>query len=245
MKQTSDIVNNFIKPLENHEVIKIIDKILFDNNVHNHILFDTKEINILLRDKIDILKTLEILKNDPQLSFKMLIDVCGVDYLYGRNNVGLYKVLNKYSSNGIAEDINTNQSLIEFHKNTRFEVVYHLLSFKLNSRVRIKVFVNDEETVESVSDIFNSACWFEREVFDMFGIYFTNSPDCRRILTDYNFKGFPLRKDFPLTGYKQIRYDNDKKEIIQEDVSLTQEYRKFEFETPWTSAVYDIKNTKN
>ena len=115
----------------------------------------------------------------------------------------------------------------------RFEVIYNLLSYKLNNRITVKVAINENESVLSVSKIFACANWYEREVFDMYGIQFEGHDDLRRILTDYNFEGHPLRKDFPLTGYQELRYDEDKKEIVYEPVKLLQEFRNFDFEMPW------------
>ena len=115
----------------------------------------------------------------------------------------------------------------------RFEVVYSLLSLKLNKRILIKVNIADQEDIPSVVDIFSSACWYEREVYDMFGIRFAGSSDLRRILTDYGFVGHPLRKDFPLTGHVQVRYDETLKQVINEPVILDQEFRNFDFISPW------------
>lgn len=119
----------------------------------------------------------------------------------------------------------------------RFEVIYNLLSLKLNNRITIKVSLNDDEEVPSVVNVFSSANWYEREIFDMYGIKFTNHPDLRRILTDYDFEGFPLRKDFPLTGYKEVKYDELSKKVVYEDVNLSQEFREFDFEMPWEGLV--------
>ncbi|MFM8186078.1 MAG: NADH-quinone oxidoreductase subunit C [Alphaproteobacteria bacterium] len=124
----------------------------------------------------------------------------------------------------------------------RFEVIYNLLSYKLNNRITVKVALNDGEEVDSVSSVFSSAGWFEREVFDMYGIKFSNHPDLRRILTDYDFEGYPMRKDFPLTGYKEVRYDESQQKVIYEDVKLMQEFRNFDFEMPWAGAKKVIQN---
>lgn len=124
----------------------------------------------------------------------------------------------------------------------RFEVIYNLLSYKLNNRITVKVALNDGEEVESVSSVFSSAGWFEREAFDMYGIRFFNHPDLRRILTDYDFEGYPMRKDFPLTGYKEVRYDESQQKVIYEDVKLMQEFRNFDFEMPWLGAKKVIQN---
>jgi NADH-quinone oxidoreductase subunit C len=115
----------------------------------------------------------------------------------------------------------------------RFEVVYHLLSMPLNQRVRLKVDTDEQEPVPSAVGIFDSAGWWEREAWDLFGIYFADNPDLRRILTDYGFEGHPLRKDFPLTGYVELRYDEDKKAVVYEPVRLQQEFRSFDFLSPW------------
>lgn len=123
----------------------------------------------------------------------------------------------------------------------RFEVIYNLLSLKLNNRITVKVAVEDGEKVPTTTEIFSSSGWFERETFDMYGIEFAGHQDLRRILTDYNFKGHPLRKDFPLTGYEEVRYDENKKEVIYEPVKLTQEFRNFDFEMPWEGTKYKIK----
>jgi len=115
----------------------------------------------------------------------------------------------------------------------RFEVVYQLLSTAQNSRVRVYVCVDEDEVVPSVTELFSSANWAEREVWDMFGIYFSGHPDLRRLLTDYGFEGHPLRKDFPLTGYVETRYSDTQRRVIYEPVHLTQEYRDFDFLSPW------------
>lgn len=120
----------------------------------------------------------------------------------------------------------------------RFDIVYHFLSMYQNHRIRLKVAVGEEEMVPSLSAIHPSANWFEREVFDMFGILFSGHPDLRRILTDYGFRGYPLRKDFPTTGYTEVRYDEAQKRVVYEPVKLVQEYRQFDFMSPWEGAEY-------
>lgn len=123
---------------------------------------------------------------------------------------------------------------VDYPKRTnRFEVVYHFLSMTKNQRVRLKVFTDEDTAVESISDIYPTANWFEREVYDMYGIYFNNHPDLRRILTDYGFEGYPLRKDFPLTGYVEMRYDQEQKRCVYEPVKLSQDFRVFDFLSPW------------
>jgi NADH-quinone oxidoreductase subunit C len=120
----------------------------------------------------------------------------------------------------------------------RFDVVYHFLSMYQNQRIRLKVAVREDGMVPSLTEVYPSANWFEREVFDMFGILFSGHPDLRRILTDYGFRGYPLRKDFPTTGYTAVRYDAAQKRVVYEPVKLVQEYRQFDFMSPWEGAEY-------
>ncbi len=160
---------------------------------------------IIYTDKAEIIPFLEFLKTDPSLSFKLLLDIFGADFLGVRS--------------------------------PRFEVIYNLLSLKVNNRITIKVAVDDQISIPSTSKIFSSAGWFEREIFDMYGIVFDNHQDLRRILTDYGFEGHPLRKDFPLTGYKEVRYDETQKKVIYEPVKLMQEFRNFDFESPWEGSL--------
>lgn len=122
----------------------------------------------------------------------------------------------------------------------RFDVVYHLLSMHNNQRIRVKAAVGEDETIPSVIDIFPCANWFEREAFDMYGVVFTGHPDMRRLLTDYGFEGYPLRKDFPLTGYTEVRYDDQEKRVVYEPVNLVQEYRNFDYLSPWEGAQYAL-----
>ncbi len=117
----------------------------------------------------------------------------------------------------------------------RFGVVYELLSLTYESRVRVKTLINEVTFVESCIPLFRNANWWEREVWDLFGIYFQNHPDLRRILTDYGFEGYPLRKDFPLSGYVEVRYDHIKKRVVVDPIEFTQEFRMFQYETPWLS----------
>jgi len=120
----------------------------------------------------------------------------------------------------------------------RFEVVYHLLSPRLNQRLRVKLEADDVTPVPSIIDVHPSANWYEREAYDMFGILFSGHPDLRRLLTDYGFSGYPLRKDFPLTGHVEVRYDDEKKRVVYEPVKLTQDFRTFDFESPWEGVDY-------
>ena len=127
----------------------------------------------------------------------------------------------------------------------RFEVIYHFLSFKHNSRLRIKIIIGEDEIIPSITSIFPAANWFEREAFDMYGIQFKDHPDLRRILTDYGFEGYPLRKDFPLSGNVEIRYDEIDKKIIHEPVNLQQDFRSFDIQSPWERTNYLKEDKKN
>jgi len=120
----------------------------------------------------------------------------------------------------------------------RFDVVYHMLSMAHNTRIRIKVSTDEATPVHSVTSLFPNADWYEREAFDMYGILFDEHPDLRRILTDYGFEGYPLRKDFPLSGFVEVRYDEERKSVVYEPVNLPQEYRSFDFMSPWEGAKY-------
>ena len=120
----------------------------------------------------------------------------------------------------------------------RFDVVYHMLSMAHNTRIRIKVMTDETVPVHSITSLFPNADWYEREAFDMYGILFDQHPDLRRILTDYGFEGYPLRKDFPLSGFVEVRYDEERKSVVYEPVNLPQEYRSFDFMSPWEGAKY-------
>ena len=126
----------------------------------------------------------------------------------------------------------------------RFELIYLFLSHENNTRIKLLTRFELDQTINSITKIFPSATWMEREVFDMYGIKFKNHPDLRRILTDYGFKGYPLRKDFPLTGFNEVRYSEKDKKVIYEPVKLEQNYRNFDFESPWEGTTY-IKEIKN
>ncbi len=147
-----------------------------------------------------IASLLTFLRDDGACLFKLLTDICGVDWP-GRS--------------------------------PRFEVVYNLLSLRHNLRARVKLAVDEDEVVPSVISVFSTAGWFERETYDMYGVRFDGHPDLRRILTDYGFDGHPLRKDFPLSGFVEVRYDDEQKRVVQEPVRLTQEYRSFDNLSPW------------
>jgi len=120
----------------------------------------------------------------------------------------------------------------------RFEVVYHLLSLRLNQRIRVKLSTDENTPVPSITGVFSCANWFEREVWDLYGVLFSDHPDLRRLLTDYGFEGHPMRKDFPLSGHVEVRYDSEQKRVVYQPVTLTQEFRRFEFMSPWEGAQY-------
>ena len=129
-------------------------------------------------------------------------------------------------------------------RNQRFDVVYLFLSHEFNQRLVLKYSISENEVISSLTSVFPSSNWMEREVFDMYGVTFKNHPDLRRILTDYGFKGHPLRKDFPITGFNEVRYSEKEKKVIYEPVKLEQNYRNFDFESPWEGTNY-LKNIKN
>jgi NADH-quinone oxidoreductase subunit C len=160
--------------------------------VHGELMLDAQ--------RESIVRVLSFLRDDSNCQFKILVDVCGVDYP---------------------------------SRPERFEVVYNLLSLRHNQRVRVKVATGEDTPVPSVTDVFSSAGWYERETWDLYGIFFSGHPDLRRLLTDYGFEGHPLRKDFPLTGYVEVRYDDEQKRVVYEPVKLVQEFRSFDFLSPW------------
>ena len=127
----------------------------------------------------------------------------------------------------------------------RFEIVYHLLSLSLNQRIRVKLSVKDGDMVPSIVSIFEAANWYEREVWDLYGVIFSDHPDLRRILTDYGFEGHPLRKDFPLSGFTQVKYDDTEKRVVNERVNLVQDFRSFDFESPWEGPEYNDIDEKS
>ncbi|HZF32245.1 MAG TPA: NADH-quinone oxidoreductase subunit C [Candidatus Angelobacter sp.] len=151
-----------------------------------------------------IVKVMTLLRDDDKCLFKLLVDICGVDYP---------------------------------DRAARFEVVYNLLSLKHNIRLRVKVAAAEDQPVPSIAGLYSTAGWFEREAWDLYGIYFADHPDLRRLLTDYGFEGHPLRKDFPLTGYVEVRYDIEQKRVVYEPVNLRQEFRTFDFVSPWEGMV--------
>ncbi|MEI9884932.1 MAG: NADH-quinone oxidoreductase subunit C [Rhizomicrobium sp.] len=157
----------------------------------------------------EIVRTMAYLRDDPSCAFKILVDICGVDWP---------------------------------KRAKRFDVVYHLLSLTNNLRLRVRVQAGEDEAVPSVVAVYPAANWFEREAFDMYGIAFADHPDLRRMLTDYGFSGHPLRKDFPLTGYVEVRYDDELKRVVYQPVQLVQEFRDFDFMSPWEGAPHIIES---
>jgi len=171
---------------------------------------------IIVVPRDSIVRVMTFLRDDADCLYKMLVDICGVDYP---------------------------------EREERFEVVYNLLSLKHNRRLRVKVSATEESAVPSVTSVYSVAGWFEREAWDLYGVFFSDHPDLRRILTDYGFEGHPMRKDFPLTGYVEVRYDTEQKRVVYEPVKLTQAFRTFDFMSPWEGMTRqlpgDEKATKN
>ena len=170
-------------------------------------------------DSENIVQVCTDLRDKPELEFEELIDLCGVDYLtFGQVEWETGSATGSGFSRGVAKTDKPSGEQVSSH---RFAVVYHLLSLKNNCRVRVKAFLSDEEPIiDSVVDVWAGVNWFEREAFDLFGIMFRNHPDLRRILTDYGFIGHPFRKDFPLIGNVEMRYDSTKKRVVYEPVTI-------------------------
>jgi len=159
-------------------------------------------INISLNKVIPIIF---FLKNHTNCQFKLLSDLCVIDYV---------------------------------NRKERFDIVYNLLSIRFNSRIRVKTTTTELQPVDSIINIYKAAGWWEREAWDMYGVFFFNHPGLRRILTDYGFEGHPLRKDFPLSGFSEVYYDELKKRVVYKSINLSQQYRLFEFNTPWNHKIY-------
>lgn len=181
-----------------------------------HMIFENDEITIEISPE-KIREVSLILRDEPEFDFKMLIDVCGVDYLqYGIDEWQTEST----TATGFERGVETQPRVIP-SKQSRFASVYHLLSLEKNHRIRVRAFLDDHEIkIESVNDIWPAANWFEREAFDLFGIQFVGHPDLRRILTDYGFVGHPFRKDFPLIGKVEARYDAKLKRVVYDKVSI-------------------------
>lgn len=174
------------------QVLPIINYTIYKNELSINIPFNK------------IVPIFFFLKNHTNTQFKVLSDICVVDYI---------------------------------NKKKRFEIIYNLLSIRFNTRLKVKILINELQPVDSIISIYRTANWSEREAWDMFGIFFTNHPDLRRILTDYGFEGHPLRKDFPLSGFLEVYYNELKKRVVYEPINLSQQYRLFEFNSPWNKKI--------
>jgi len=185
-----------------------------------------------------VLKKKELKLNDVDLNHDNLVLNCDVDNII--HNIDILKRSPEFKFRQLIDILGVDYP----QQGKRFEVIYLFLSHENNFRISLKIKIGDEEIVPTLTDTFPSANWQEREVFDMYGIRFANHPDLRRILTDYEFEGYPLRKDFPLTGYKEVRYSAEHQKVIYEPVKLAQDYRDFNFESPWEGSEY-IKKEQN
>ncbi len=183
----------------------------------------------------NLINVLTFLKKNTFFQFKTLSDICVVDWLEKRN-------IKDLETSPISSTKRMKRIL---NQSKRFEVIYNLLSVTRQKRIFVKVYVDAMDTLPTATTTFRVANWWEREVWDMYGIFFKNHPDLRRILTDYGFEGFPLRKDFPLSGYTEVVYDDDKKRVVTEAIELAQEFRHFEFNSPWENQLATNKNKSN
>tara|TARA_B110000444_G_scaffold209827_1_gene204895 strand:+ start:279 stop:887 length:609 start_codon:yes stop_codon:yes gene_type:complete len=179
-----------------------------------------------------VLEKKELKLNEVDLTHDNLILNCAVDNII--HNIDILKRSPEFKFRQLIDILGVDYP----QQSKRFEVIYLFLSHENNFRISLKIKIGDEEIVPTLTDIFPSANWQEREVFDMYGIRFADHPDLRRILTDYEFEGYPLRKDFPLTGYKEVRYSAEHQKVIYEPVKLAQDYRDFNFESPWEGSEY-------
>ena len=190
--------------------------------------------------KLENLQRLEKLINSELASKIQMSEIKNTELLFEVNEEDLIEVIQFIKSNDECKF----KQLIDIacvdypDDDKRFQLVYLFLSHELNLRVKLKIKVDEDQVVNSITKISPSANWMEREVFDMYGISFKDHPDLRRILTDYGFEGYPLRKDFPLTGHTEVRYSEDKKKVINEPVKLEQNYRNFDYESPWVGTKY-------
>jgi NADH-quinone oxidoreductase subunit C len=196
---------------------ELLDK-LKDNLPNIKALAEDRGQAILTIEPSTLLDTMLILRDNNAFKFEQLIDLCAVDYLhYGLDEWNTTLATKQGFSRGVTH----HYANIELKTPARFAVVYHLLSVSLNQRLRVKVFVNNDLMLPSIVEIWESANWYEREAFDLYGILFDNHPDLRRILTDYGFIGHPFRKDFPLSGDVEVRYDATEERVIYEPVNIT------------------------
>ena len=179
-----------------------------------------------------VLEKKELKLNDVDLTRDNLILNCDLDNII--HNIDILKRSPEFKFRQLIDILGVDYP----QQSKRFEVIYLFLSHENNFRISLKIKIGDEEIVPTLTETFPSANWQEREVFDMYGIRFANHPDLRRILTDYEFEGYPLRKDFPLTGYKEVRYSAEHQKVIYEPVKLAQDYRDFNFESPWEGSEY-------
>ena len=179
-----------------------------------------------------VLEKKELKLKEVDLTHDNLILNCDVDNII--HNIDILKRSPEFKFRQLIDILGVDYP----QQSKRFEVIYLFLSHENNFRISLKIKIGDEEIVPTLTDIFPSANWREREVFDMYGIRFADHPDLRRILTDYEFEGYPLRKDFPLTGYKEVRYSAEHQKVIYEPVKLAQDYRDFNFESPWEGSEY-------
>lgn len=173
---------------------------------------------IIVKNVENLTAVMNYLKNNSSMLYKQVTDITAVDWIEGQSPND-----NKRTNRG-----NTNE---------RFQLVYNLLSIRYNKRLQVNLFIDELTPVPSITPIFRGANWLEREVWDMFGIYFQGHPDLRRILTDYGFEGHPLRKEFPLTGYLELRYDESSKRVVSDPVEVAQEFRTFDFVSPWNPSI--------
>ena len=204
-------MNEVIETIEEGKIFEKHEWLsLIDKNLYEDIAYHKNDAPVLIIKINQLLDLIKFLRDDESLRFKILADIAGIDYVFHK----------KYKK--------------------RFSALYNLLSLKYNRRIFIQIFLDDDEEIPSSHEIFSSATWLQREVYDMFGIVFSNVLDGRRILTDYNFQHFPLRKDFPLTGYDEVRYDLETKSVKYSPVELDQDFRDFDFEMPWSGTEYDV-----
>ena len=220
-------------------------KILFED-IFSKYDFNFEDDDTVVFTDTDFLKVMSIFQDNSHIKFESLIDVIAIDYSdYGISEWNAKDANNKGYSRGIKKDSSGRYTYESTKTNynqpiKRFAVIYNLLSVSSNARLKVKFYCNDDKnpSLPTVTSIWASANWYEREAYDLLGIVFSDHPDLRRILTDYGFKGHPLRKDFPLTGHTEVRYSEDAKKVINEPVKLEQNFRNFDYESPWEGTKY-------